>query len=989
MTPLSTLESPPSAAARAAVLLLAASRIPALALAAIAASGDATALSAFQAPDAQALCGSCVEVHTTAMGTELRLALTDRVALLPARQSPETDIAVFVNPAITHQELLGLGGAITDASAEVFARLDAATQERLLSAYFDPVEGLGYSMIRTPIHSSDFASASHTYIEEGDAELATFDVAPDRRYRIPMIRRAIEAAGGSLTTMASPWSAPAFMKDNGSMLQGGRLLPRYRDAWARYTARFIEEYEEAGIPIWGVSVQNEPLATQTWESMLYTAEEERDFLKNHLGPTLRDAGLGDKKIVVWDHNRDLLPHRAHTILGDPEAAQFVWGVGFHWYETWAGGEPMYGNVADVDAAYPEVKVLLTEACVEGFDAARTQDWANAERYGDAIVNDLNAGAVAWLDWNILLDETGGPNHVGNLCFAPIHADLGSGELIFTPSYWYLGHFSRFIRPGAQRLSATSTRSSLQATSWRNPDGSMATVVLNLGDEPVRYRFATGEAEATTVIPPRAIQTLVTPAEPATGWITDFRDDFDTFDPSNWQDQRIWVNNEKQCYVPDNAHGTREVSNGTLKLKVVRLDEPCPCDNLDKFGAPHPPTPYVAGRICSKNRQEFVKGRWTARLRVWGEGQPSMFPAWWLLGNRNNEAPVQEADEDVPWPLEGSGEIDIFEHHGDYGAGHFTTGAIKNLGNNEGDWWTLRTDVDARLGEWHEYSVEWAGSDLVYRVDGREVHRNEGEGDKYPEAMFAILNFAKITDAPMEGEWVMEVDWVEHAAWDASVPFPDPRTPQGLELSESEGGTTLTWEGAPGLRYSVQRAERPDEAGVRIAFQLEEPRFVDEAPPAGRAWYYTVSASAGCQESAPSAVVHTRIPAVALPARLEAEHYAKMDGAATEACGDEGGGLNLGFFDPGDSLEYRITVPEEGLFVLDYRLASQYGSEGFAVLVDGAPLDRQAVASTGAWQTYATQSSEPVRLAAGEHTLRFESIGSQWNLNWFEVRRAER
>ena len=211
----------------------------------------------------EAPCGTCLTVHTTAMGTDMRMTLSDQVALGPALQSPETDIAVYVNPAITHQELLGLGGAITDASAEVFARLDAATQERLLRAYFDPVEGLGYSMIRTPIHSSDFASASHTYIQEGDADLATFDIAPDRRFRLPMIRRAIEAAGGSLTTMASPWSAPAFMKDNGSMLQGGRLLPRYRDAWARYTARFIEEYEEAGVPIWGVTVQNEPLATQT------------------------------------------------------------------------------------------------------------------------------------------------------------------------------------------------------------------------------------------------------------------------------------------------------------------------------------------------------------------------------------------------------------------------------------------------------------------------------------------------------------------------------------------------------------------------------------------------------------------------------------------------------------------------------------------------------------------------------------------------------
>jgi beta-glucanase (GH16 family) len=246
------------------------------------------------------------------------------------------------------------------------------------------------------------------------------------------------------------------------------------------------------------------------------------------------------------------------------------------------------------------------------------------------------------------------------------------------------------------------------------------------------------------------------------WEVDFFDDFETFNPDNWQDQRIWVNNEYQCYVPDNEFGTREVSNGTLKLKVVNIGEPRPCDNLDKHGKQHPATEYVAGRIASKNRKEFVKGRWTARLRLRGNGEPSMFPAWWILGARNNESPVQEADEDVCWPLTGSGEIDIFEHHGDHLKDRFTTGAIKSLGEcDKGDWWSFRTDIGATLNEFHEYAVEWQGSDLVFLLDGQEVHRNVGEGDSYPEPMFAILNYAKITDSPMTGEWVMEVDWVKH------------------------------------------------------------------------------------------------------------------------------------------------------------------------------------------------------------------------------------
>ena len=260
-------------------------------------------------------------------------------------------------------------------------------------------------------------------------------------------------------------------------------------------------------------------------------------------------------------------------------------------------------------------------------------------------------------------------------------------------------------------------------------------------------------------------------EPATGvqtpgvtgsWQIDFFDDFDTFNSENWQDQMIWVNKEYQCYVPDNEFGTREVSEGSLKLKVVNIGSERDCDNMDKFGNKHPATRYVAGRIASKNRKEFTKGKWTARLRVSGSGQPGMFPAWWLLGARNNEPPVQEADETVCWPLTGSGEIDIFEHHASDGADRYVSRMIKSLGYCDGgDWKTLMQVNDASLDEFHEYSVEWAGDDLIYRLDGVEVYRNADQGGDFPEPFFAILNYAKITDDPMTGEWVMEVDWVKH------------------------------------------------------------------------------------------------------------------------------------------------------------------------------------------------------------------------------------
>lgn len=255
---------------------------------------------------------------------------------------------------------------------------------------------------------------------------------------------------------------------------------------------------------------------------------------------------------------------------------------------------------------------------------------------------------------------------------------------------------------------------------------------------------------------------ISDTEPQTRqWIVDFFDDFDSFNKDNWQDQMLWVNNEDQCYVPDNMHNTREVSNGTLKIRVVDLGQKQACDNIDKFGQQHPDTQYVAGRIATKNLKEFSKGKWTARLKVEGSGQSGMFPAWWLLGARNNEPPVQEADENICWPNLGSGEIDIFEHHSDGGADHYAVRAIKSDGNCNGDWQSLMLVKANKLAEFHDYSVEWIGKDLVFRLDEKEIYRLPNEGDVISEPLFAILNFAKINDSAMTSNWTMEVDWVKH------------------------------------------------------------------------------------------------------------------------------------------------------------------------------------------------------------------------------------
>ncbi len=452
--------------------------------------------------------GKTVTVYTTAENTDLKLSKTDNVTFHDLAQPLETQVCVFVDPTKTFQTFMGIGGALTDASAEVFAKLSKAKQQEFLQAYYNVDKGIGYTLARTNIHSCDFSSGSYTYITEGDKDLKSFSIDHDKKYRIPFIKQAIAAAGGKLTMYVSPWSPPAFMKTNGDILRGGKLKPEYAQSWANYYAKFIKAYEKEGIPIWGLTIQNEPMATQKWESCIYSAEDERDFLKNNLGPTLKKEGLGDKKIIVWDHNRDLINQRANTIFNDPEAAKYAWGLGFHWYETWTGGLPMFENVGNVKKAFPDKNLMFTEGCVEGFDAKKYQFWANGERYGRSMINDFNNGTVGWTDWNILLDETGGPNHVGNFCFAPVHADSKSGALIYTPSYYYIGHFSKFIRLGAKKIISSASRSALLTTSFINTDGKIVVVVMNQSDAKTTYNLCIGTKAAEINIQPHAIQTLI-------------------------------------------------------------------------------------------------------------------------------------------------------------------------------------------------------------------------------------------------------------------------------------------------------------------------------------------------------------------------------------------------------------------------------------------------------------------------------------------------
>lgn len=447
-----------------------------------------------------------IQIFVTAVNTDQRLTPDVVLPFEKSIQPFENEVFILVDTLTKFQKFLGIGGAFTDASAETFYTLSAEKQKEFLRLYFDEKEGIGYSFGRTNINSCDFSSDMYTYVKEGDKTLKTFDIAHDMKYKVPFIKECMAASKGKLKMFVSPWSPPAFMKDNNNMLQGGKLLPDYHQTWADYFVKFIKAYEKVGVPIWGLSVQNEPMAKQTWESCIFTADEELNFIKNYLGPTLYKNNMQNKKLIAWDHNRDLLYHRAQTLLHDKKAAKYIWGIGYHWYEIWNGGR-QYDNVKRVKEAFPTTNLLLTEACNYPFSWDTFEQWQWGENYGENMIQDFNNGAVAWTDWNILLDETDGPNHVQNFCFAPIHARTYENSIHLMNSYYYIGHFSKFIRPGAKRVAASSNRAQLLTTAFKNTDGSTIIVVMNKTDEKFDTKIIVGTQAMPVHILPHSIITI--------------------------------------------------------------------------------------------------------------------------------------------------------------------------------------------------------------------------------------------------------------------------------------------------------------------------------------------------------------------------------------------------------------------------------------------------------------------------------------------------
>lgn len=388
-------------------------------------------------------------------------------------------------PEVTFQVWEGFGGAITDAAGSVYAQMSQQQQNAFMDAWFGP-KNMGCELVRVHMDSCDFSTEMYEAMSDpNDRELKSFSFSRTEKYIIPMLRDAQKAAGKPLKLMLSPWSPPAFMKTNGSRTHGGKLRPEYRDLWADYICRYIQEFQNRGFFVQRLSVQNEPKAMQTWDSCVFTAQEEKEFLRDHLYPALVRHGLEHIELFVWDHNKERVFERACQTIDDT-TRDLIAGVAFHWYS----GDHFEG----LDLArrvFPGLKMVASESCIE-YSLANSRDIkASAYRLTNELLGDLNHGMAAFYDWNILLDETGGPNHVGNNCAAQFMFDRAAKTLESNLLNDYFRHFSDYLMSGAVRIGISSySASSILATAFLNPDGSVVTILFNRSQEsmPVTLRM---------------------------------------------------------------------------------------------------------------------------------------------------------------------------------------------------------------------------------------------------------------------------------------------------------------------------------------------------------------------------------------------------------------------------------------------------------------------------------------------------------------------
>ena len=440
---------------------------------------------------------------------------------------------IKINPDSTFQTITGFGGAFTESSAYLLNKLSKEKRDTVIQAYFSS-EGVNYSLTRSHMNSCDFSISQYSYSPvENDMELKHFTIEDDKDDLIPFIKDAMKASTDGFKIFGSPWTAAPWMKDNNKWV-GGKLLPKYYDTWALFFSKYVDAYKKEGIDIWGFTVENEPLGNgNNWESMHYSPDEMTNFVQNHLGPKLEADGH-DVKILGYDQNREHLNEWVDSMYKDEASSKYFDGTAIHWYASTYEIFPDQLQYAHNKA--PNKYIIQAEACVDsqipvwqddawywkkeatdwGWDWAPDKDkhlhpkYAPVNRYARDIIGCLNNWVDGWVDWNMVLDKQGGPNWFENWCIAPVIVDTESDEVYFTPLYYTMAHFSKYIRPEAKVIDLENSDKELQVTAAKNPDGSIAIIVFNEGKTKKSFKLQLESKETLINIDAQALQTVVIP-----------------------------------------------------------------------------------------------------------------------------------------------------------------------------------------------------------------------------------------------------------------------------------------------------------------------------------------------------------------------------------------------------------------------------------------------------------------------------------------------
>jgi glucosylceramidase len=437
---------------------------------------------------------------TTADARKLLQQQTDITFGAPNAASVAT---IEVDESQAYQEIVGFGAAITGSSAWlIHNRMSETQRDALLRELFGRDGGLGFSFTRLPMGASDFSIEHYSYDDvpagQTDPTLAHFSIDVDRPYILPVVKQAL-AINPQLKVMASPWSAPAWMKTTGNLYKG-TLRPEAYGPLAEYFRKFIAAYAAEGVPIWAITVQNEPhFEPENYPGMRLEPPQRAEFLKNHIGPLFSRSGIRTL-ILDWDHNWDQ-PESPMAVLNDAAAKQYVGGIAWHCY---AGEVSAQSRVHE---AHPDKDAFFTE-CSGG---QWSPDFANNLKYfvGTLVIGTTRNWARGVLLWNLALDAKYGPHKGGcGDCRGVVTVDSTTGAVTRNVEYYALGHASKFVHPGARRIASNSGAVGLESVAFRNADdGSKVLIVLNTATEARTFDTRTAGRSFTYTLPAGAAATF--------------------------------------------------------------------------------------------------------------------------------------------------------------------------------------------------------------------------------------------------------------------------------------------------------------------------------------------------------------------------------------------------------------------------------------------------------------------------------------------------